>query len=47
MSRKVSRSVEADLITNIVPSCLYWDVEDVAQWVEDSGFPMYNVGEFY
>ena len=30
---------EADLL---VPTCIHWTTEDVANWIEEIGFPQYR-----
>ena len=36
-----------DLKDERVPPCLYWSIEQVADWVEQLGFPHYRVSEVY
>ena len=36
-----------DLKDERVPPCLYWTVEQVADWIEELGFPYYRVIFFY
>ncbi|CAC5425558.1 unnamed protein product [Mytilus coruscus] len=45
MQRRNSRAVECDLRTNIVPTSLYWNIEEVAQWIEELGFPQYSIND--
>lgn len=45
MQRRNSRAVECDLQTSSVPSSLYWNIEEVAQWIEELGFPQYSVSK--
>lgn len=37
------KSAVEDLKDERVPPCLYWNVEQVADWIEDIGFPDYRV----
>lgn len=32
-----------DLKDERVPPCLYWSVDQVADWIEELGFPYYRV----
>ena len=32
-----------DMKDERVPACLYWTVDDVANWIESIGFPDYKV----
>ncbi|XP_076098306.1 sterile alpha motif domain-containing protein 15-like [Mytilus galloprovincialis] len=43
MQRRNSRALECDLQTSSVPSSLYWNIEEVAQWIEELGFPQYSI----
>lgn len=45
MQRRNSRALECDLQTSSVPSSLYWNIEEVAQWIEELGFPQYSVSK--
>ena len=36
-----------DLKDERVPSCLTWSYEEVADWIEELGFPYYRVGEAF
>lgn len=42
MARRVSRAVQSDIESKI-PVSLYWNIEEVAEWVEELGFPQYVV----
>ena len=42
MATRESSTVE-DLKDERVPPCLYWTVDQVADWVENLGFPYYRV----
>ncbi|XP_060566421.1 sterile alpha motif domain-containing protein 15-like, partial [Ruditapes philippinarum] len=37
------KSAVEDLKDERVPQCLYWNVEQVADWIEDIGFPDYRL----
>ena len=37
------QSAVEDLKDERVPQCLYWNVDQVADWIEDLGFPYYRV----
>jgi len=41
-SSTISSAVD-DLKDGRVPSCLYWTTEQVADWIEELGFPYYRV----
>ena len=36
-------SAVEDLKDEQVPACLYWSVDQVADWIEELGFPNYKV----
>ncbi|XP_045159892.1 sterile alpha motif domain-containing protein 15-like [Mercenaria mercenaria] len=36
------KSAVEDLKDERVPQCLYWNVDQVADWIEDLGFPYYR-----
>ena len=40
------KSAVEDLKDERVPQCLYWNVDQVANWIEDLGFPYYKVTYF-
>ena len=37
------QSAVEDLKDEKVPACLYWSVDQVADWIEELGFPNYRV----
>ena len=37
------QSAVEDLKDERVPQCLYWNVEQVADWIVELGFPYYRV----
>ena len=38
----MAESIKEDLKDGRVPSCIFWTCEEVANWIEELGFPDYR-----